>query len=1076
MNSTSLIIALAALLLNSLVVATPVPRESSDGLFIESLGECAVIVNQGVDTMAETLTADGTTVMRMASWRGREGRYVIVSTAGEVKLRITALGRDSISANDIQINNCPEAMSLMTAQAMAQASDLRLTAYLGDPSDSARIEAALNEALAGMPADILPAWRADVLFETAEWHRDSGRSEQAAAAWSGALDLYRIAGDARGEASALNSLGLVAWRQGRPHDAAPRFEQALAIRQALGEAFGSAAILNNLGLLAAENGDRDAALAHYQQALTIFQNGIELRAEIDTASAALLVRQISEYGDLGSALNTLNNLAQLYRDTGQPAIAERYWRNYLAFEAHLPEAMAVAQARHNLGVLMYEQGQLDGALRLLLDAKASFDNAGAGRWQAESLVALSLLYLELGDQDGAWVYAEQAMSLEMNDRRARASVFRQSGRIALDLGYADRAFKVFQTAAILLETNAPTVELGELESDLARAELALGRLKAARKRQQTNLRQLELAGFPAVTARARSLLGEILYRQGETEAAVAALQQAQSVQQRIGARLGELETLERLGRIQQETNPTNAISTYDRGLNLLNDPRVRGLPEVRRAGFRARYRKLYERQIGLLLDANQLDAAWAVGERARAVDLMALRDDRQRDRQNQDMSQALDRHAQLLAELHLLTYLPDSDAQEIQRIRARLDRLETDLQPMESNAPIPSLAAARAAMSPSQRLLSFVLGENQGWVWVIGGSHDHVVAIEDVVDLRADVEMLLGQLRHPRNALGRVSQLTEAIRKRLPSQVHDAVATAKETLIQPDRELHALPFTLLWLDTDPDTSSPPLRRVISARRATNSATSALNPTLLVLADPGWNEPGRNEPMYPESSLLTQLLRDSAMARLPGTRREAEAITAVGNDNLRVQLKLGRAATREFVLKGGMANYPLLHIATHGLVDLEYPELSALLLADKTSAGPAFLHPSDIASLDLSASLVVLSGCDTGRGRVFAGSGALSLARPFLLAGADQVLASLWKIDDHRTAQFMTRFYQHLLTESRPPDQALALTQHWMRQQPANAHPYYWAGFILTTAGIKASVSIYGISKVQPIYPSTLLTK
>lgn len=1035
------------------IAATPVPRESPDGLFIDALAECAVIVNQGVDTMAEALTADDTATMRMASWRGREGRYVVAPPAGTVKVRITALGRDSISTSDIQVDACPEALDFATASAIAEASDLRLAAYFGDPSDSSRIETAFSVALAGLPADTLPGWRADMLFETAEWHRDSGRPELAAAAWSNALTLYRTLGDARGEAAALNSLGLASWRQGRPHEAAPRFEQALAIRQALGEAFASAAILNNLGILAAENGNRDAALAHYQLALTIFQGGIELRTEIDTASAAMLAKQISTDSDLGSALNTLNNLAQLYRDTGQPAIAERYWRNYLAFEAHLPEAMAVAQARHNLGVLMYEQGRLDEALRLLLDAKAGFDAAGAGRWQAESRVALSLLYLELGDQNGAWVYAEQAMALEMDDRRARARVLRQAGRIALDLGHAEAALEAFQTAATLLDANAPPGELGALDSDLARAELALERLDAAQERQHRNLQQLELVGFPAMTARARSLLGEILYRQGEIDAAIEALEQAQAVQRRIGAKLAELETLERLGRIQRETDPAAAISIHDRALNLLNEPHVRSLPEVRRAGFRARHRKLYERQIALLLDADRPDAAWAVGERARAGDLVQLRDERLRSRQDSVRNQTLDRHARLLAELHVLTSSPERNGQDIQQIRAELDRLQTGLQPEPSDIPIPTLEDARAALGPSQRLLSFVLGENRGWVWVIDGTHGHVAEIDDAAGLRADVEKLLVQLRHPRNAIGRISILTEAIRDRLPPQLHDAVATAEEILIQPDRELHALPFNLLWLDTNPERSVPRVHRVISAKTATTSITPTSDPALLVLADPGWNEPDHGEPLYPESSLLNRLLRDSSLARLPGTRRESEAIAALGNDDISVQLKLGRAATHDFVLGGGLAGYPFLHIATHGLIDFDYPELSALLLADETGAGPAFLRPAEIARLDLNASLVVLSGCDTGYGRIFAGSGALSLARPFLLAGADQVLASLWKIDDHRTAQFMTRFYQHLLSESRPPEQALALTQHWIRQQPGSAHPYYWAGFILTSAEI-----------------------
>ncbi|MEX2498047.1 MAG: CHAT domain-containing tetratricopeptide repeat protein [Wenzhouxiangellaceae bacterium] len=1048
--------------------AMPVPRQSPDGLFLDGVGECAMVANQGADTMIEALAADGAVIMRAASWRGREGRYVVAPPTDAVDVRITALGRDSISAGDIHVDACPEALDLSAARALAGAIDLRLAAYFGAQSDSGRIGALLDQALAGIPADKLPGWRADVLFETAEWHRDAGRREDAALAYADALALYRRVDDLRGQAAALNSLGLVAWRQGRPVEATPRFEQALAIRRTLGEAFASAAILNNLGLLAAESGDRDAALEHYQQALEIFQNGIELRTGIDAASAAGLANQVSGDGDLGSALNTLNNLAQLYWDTGQPAVAERYWRNYLAFEAHVPEALAVAQARHNLGVLLYEQGRLDEALRLLLNAKDSFDAAGAGRWQAEVRVALSLLYLEFGDHDGAWAYAEQAIALEMDDPRARAVVLRQSGRIALDLGHADAALDALRTAASLLDGNAPPGDLGALDSDLAQTELKLGRLDAALKRQQHNLERLERSGFTGAVAQARSLLGEILHRRGDTGAAIRALEQAQAAQQRIGARLAELETLERLGRMQQTRDPRAAIATHDRALRLLADPRVRRLPEVRRAGFRARYRVLYERQIGLLLEADRVDEAWSVGEQARAGDLMALREERRRGQRNPARRQALDRHAALLAQLHLYTAGLDGGvppAHEIQRIRAELDRLETSLRSEAGDAPPPSPEAVRAGLAPHQRLLSFVLGEHRGWVWASSADRTRVAEIRDVATLRADVSELLRQLRHPRNAIGLVHRRVKDIRARALAPVREMLVGAGEVLIQPDRELHALPFTLLWPDNAEAGPVPGTRRVLAAAPAPLTAMPP-DATMLVLADPGWNEPGHGDPMYPETSLLTRLLRDSALARLPGTRREAEAIAALGGDRVRVNLKLGRAATRSFVVDGGMRGYPLLHIATHGLVDLEYPELSALLLADGNAGGPAFLRPTDIARLDLDASLVVLSGCDTGHGRVFAGSGAFSLARPFLIAGADQVLASLWKVDDHRTAQFMARFYHHLFGEQRDAAEALALTRQWMRQQPGNAHPYYWAGFVLTAAGISSPEPVPASSELQ----------
>ncbi|MEM1081953.1 MAG: CHAT domain-containing protein, partial [Pseudomonadota bacterium] len=671
---------------------------------------------------------------------------------------------------------------------------------------------------------------------------------------------------------------------------------------------------------------------------------------------------------------------------------------------------------------------------------------------AESLAELSRLYLALGDQDGAWAYAEQAMSLQIEDHRAQSRIFRQAGRIALELNYTEDAVEAFQTAISLLSDAAPAAELSALDTDLAQAEMALGRLDAAQARLLSNIEQLDATVFPAAAARAQSILGEIVFLQGDADQAIQWLNQALSIQRRIGAQLAELETLERLSRVQQSTEPTQAISTNDRALTLLDQPQLRNLPEVRRAGFRNRYRELYERQIALLVDANQTERAWAVGERVRAQDWLNLDDERTRSQQGAHSAQALNHHAQLLAALHALTLSANPDTQNIQRIRSELDRLELDLQPRSKATADPSLEAARAVLKPDQRLLSFVLGPDHGWVWIIERAHVQVHELNDVAGLRADVEELLTQLRHPRNALGRVNRLLANIHGRLSPAVHTAVDTANELFIQPDRELYALPFSLLWPGSNPEQAPKPIRRVVSA---TPGITSNLNNSdtprsMLVLADPGWNNFTHEASRYPESSLLARLTRESVMARLPGSRREAEAIVGLNDADVRVQLTVGPAASRRFVMNGGMHGHQLLHIATHGLVDLVYPELSALLLADEHGVGPAFLRPSDIAQLNLNASLVVLSGCDTGLGRVFAGNGAFSLARPFLMAGADQVIASLWKIDDHRTALFMTRFYQNLLIEAHSPATALAQTKQWIRQQPGYSHPYYWAGFILTS--------------------------
>lgn len=91
-------------------------------------------------------------------------------------------------------------------------------------------------------------------------------------------------------------------------------------------------------------------------------------------------------------------------------------------------------------------------------------------------------------------------------------------------------------------------------------------------------------------------------------------------------------------------------------------------------------------------------------------------------------------------------------------------------------------------------------------------------------------------------------------------------------------------------------------------------------------------------------------------------------------------------------------------------------------------------------------MVVLSACETGAGQLLRGEGIVGMVRAFTYAGAQSVVASLWVANDQSTANIMVDFYRNLL-KGMPKDQALqAARMHLFQEFPAQAHPYYWAGF------------------------------
>lgn len=182
--------------------------------------------------------------------------------------------------------------------------------------------------------------------------------------------------------------------------------------------------------------------------------------------------------------------------------------------------------------------------------------------------------------------------------------------------------------------------------------------------------------------------------------------------------------------------------------------------------------------------------------------------------------------------------------------------------------------------------------------------------------------------------------------------------------------------------------------------------------------------------------------------LPGTEREVEQINQLHADKgMLSRYFVNESASEELIKKGEFSRYDYIHLATHGFVNGQYPELSGLLLTqDSTSAEDGILYSGEILGLSMHADLVTLSACETALGKKIEGEGVRGLSSAFMMAGASNVVASLWKVADESTASLMVSFYTELLNGK---DKASALRDAKLAllRNEQYRHPYYWAPFI-----------------------------
>ncbi|MEE9293518.1 MAG: CHAT domain-containing protein, partial [Phycisphaerae bacterium] len=168
----------------------------------------------------------------------------------------------------------------------------------------------------------------------------------------------------------------------------------------------------------------------------------------------------------------------------------------------------------------------------------------------------------------------------------------------------------------------------------------------------------------------------------------------------------------------------------------------------------------------------------------------------------------------------------------------------------------------------------------------------------------------------------------------------------------------------------------------------------------------------------------------------------------------VNRRASEASVRQALVRGDV-----VHVATHGILNVRNPMFSRIELARESKNGSSDddgrLEVHELLELSIASPLVFLSGCETGVGAAgwtqFAkGEDYATLAQAFLYAGADNVVATLWRIDDEGAARFAEHFYRRL--GSRNATTALAEAQREMMQDPDYGAPYYWAAYRLTGSG------------------------
>lgn len=878
------------------------------------------------------------------------------------------------------------------------------------------------------------------------------------------------------EARALTWLGLAAWRLGEYRTARQLGEEALALKLTHRLTDQLWRSYNALGLLA-WNENR------FSDATNLFDAAITMAGEA---------------GDRRGAASAALNLALVHTELGNFSDARAGFITNRSLAGELGETRMEANALTNLGMLEIRLGNLQAAIPVLEDALRLYERIGYATGTQSALGQLGVAYAAIGEPGRAFSVLDSALRVARTQglRQEEASNLEALAEVYRDAGDHHRAILLYRAAGEINADLGLDVETGEDLRGEADIYVRLGELGRARANAEQALVIHRRAEARLAELRDRLLLAEILDRQGNRAAVAAEFVAAGRLADLLGARIARVEVALAQARIADRHNDARGVLQATRAVlpelarggyaaeaeAQLMRARAFGLLEkfdsaatagrralatverVRqnfgsgalRTTFVAEQWRAYGELVSTLLQLGQVEEAFEVADRARGRALLEQLSNARPSRPSSSASALADGEAllrqidKLAGSIDLLEEAPPADrgadqARELEQLHARLHTARSHyealfIQAVETNAGEVSLLGAshvaasgvQAALRPGQLLVEYLVIPN-GRVSVFAVRSTGVRVVE--VPISAD--NLASRVRLARDLIARPGSPrapTEGVLTGLhdvligPVSEAGALENVAEIIFVPHQVLNYLPFAALrnrsterYLIEDYTIRLLPSAATLPALQARDGRDAALRGTSVLAPFPD---------------------------RLPATRAEARAVTG-GAAGTRVYL--GASAT-EAALRTALQDPGMVHVATHGILNVWSPMFSRLELARGASDDPADdgrLEIHELLGINVQASIVFLSGCDTGVGaahstRFARGEDYATLAQAFLYGGARAVIATLWPVEDAGAAAFAERFYQELATST--PLQALAATQRSMLLRASYSAPYHWAAY------------------------------
>ncbi|MEG5065761.1 CHAT domain-containing protein [Microcoleus sp. B3-A4] len=871
--------------------------------------------------------------------------------------------------------------------------------------------------------------------------------------WQQALIIYREIKDRQGEGKALGSLGIAYRSLGDYAKAIEYAQQVLAIAREIKDRQSEGAALGDLGIAYGNLGDYAKAIEYAQQDLAIAREIKNRQSEgVALGSLGIAYGNLGDYAkaieytqqklaiareskDRQSEGEALGSLGIAYGNLGDYAKAIEYTQQKLAIAREIKNRQSEGVALGNLGIAYGNLGDYAKAIEYQQQQLAIAREIKDRQSEGAALGNLGSAYLPLGDYAKAIDYAQQwlAIAREIKDRQSEGGALGNLGIAYGNLGDYAKAIEYQQQQLAIAREIKDRQSEGKALGNLGSAYLSLGDYAKAIEYAQQDLAIAREIKDRQSEGGALGSLGIAYLSLGDYAKAIEYTQQWLAIAREIKDRQSEGVAFNNLGlALANSGNLPAAEKTLLDSIKVLESLRA-GLDDANKVSIFETQTSAYVTLQQVFIAQKKTNDALEIAERGRSrafVELLASR---------------------LAASASVPTTINPPNIQQIQQIAK------------EQNA----------------TLVEYSIIRNEAlYIWVIKPTGEITFRSVDIKSLKINLPeateqtrvsaatgrrglneqdtALAEMIRGTREALGVSGDIANKQTANPPAStpansriIYPKLQQSYQLLIQPiadflptdpnapvifipHKSLFLVPFVALqdptgqYLIEKHTILTAPAIQILQLTRQSRQKVRqlSLHNNLVV-----------GNPIMPKIGTPPRQL-----APLPGSEQEAITIAQL----LNTKPITGSQATKASIVQQ-MLKARIIHLATHGLLnEVQRRDLPGAIALAPSGNDDGLLTSSEILDLKLNAELVVLSACNTGRGKL-TGDGVLGLSRALISAGVSSIIVSLWLVPDAATAELMAEFYRQLQLN---PNKAQALRQAMLMTMKMHPNPQDWAAFTL----------------------------